>query len=52
VGSGKRLFAEGAQAEGFKLIESKSSTTGVIIATYESIGALKTGSFQPAKPTE
>jgi dihydrofolate reductase len=52
VGNGKRLFAEGAQAEGFKLIESKSSTTGVIIATYESIGALKTGSFQPAKPTE
>lgn len=52
VGSGKRLFAEGAQAEGFKLIESKSSTTGVIIATYESIGALKTGSFQHTKPTE
>jgi dihydrofolate reductase len=45
VGSGKRLFAEGTQAEGFKLIESKSSSTGVIIATYESTGALKTGSL-------
>ncbi len=45
VGSGKRLFAEGAKAEGFKLIESKSSTTGVIIGTYESTGALKTGSL-------
>lgn len=44
-GAGKRLFAEGTQAEGFKLVDSKSSTTGVIIATYESAGALKTGSF-------
>jgi dihydrofolate reductase len=45
VGLGKRLFAEGTQAEGFKLIDSKISTTGVIIATYESAGTLKTGSF-------
>jgi dihydrofolate reductase len=45
VGDGKRLFAEGTQAEGLKLVDSKSSTTGVIIATYEPVGALKTGSF-------
>jgi len=45
VGSGKRLFSEGTQPAGFKLIDSKASTTGVIIATYESAGALKTGSF-------
>ncbi len=45
VGSGKRLFAEGTQAEGLKLVDSKFSTTGVIIATYESAGTLKTGSF-------
>jgi dihydrofolate reductase len=45
VGGGKRLFAEGAQAEGFKLTDSKISTTGVMIATYEPAGALKTGSF-------
>jgi dihydrofolate reductase len=51
VGGGKRLFAEGTQGEGFKLVESKFSTTGVIIATYESTGALKTGSIQPAKPS-
>ncbi len=44
VGDGKRLFAS-APPEGFKLVESKSSATGVIIATYESTGALKTGSF-------
>jgi len=47
IGNGKRLFAEGARPEGFKLIGSKTSTTGVIIATYEPAGALKTGSFVP-----
>ncbi len=45
VGSGKRLFAEGTQAEGFQLVDSKISKTGVIIATYEPAGPLKTGLF-------
>ncbi len=45
VGSGKRLFAEGTPAEGFQLVDSKISKTGVIIATYEPAGPLKTGSF-------
>jgi dihydrofolate reductase len=44
IGTGKRLFAEGTQAEGFKLVDSKTSTTGVILTTYEPAGALKTGS--------
>ncbi len=43
LGSGKRLFAEGTQAEGFKLVESKISGTGVIVATYEPDGAVKVG---------
>ncbi len=45
IGNGKRLFAEGTQAKSFKLIDSKTSTTGVIIGTYEPVGELKTGSF-------
>jgi len=45
VGSGKRLFAEGTQAFGFKLMDAKISTAGVIIATYRPAGALMTGSF-------
>lgn len=50
VGSGKRLFAEGTQAEGFKLTGSRASTTGVIIATYDPAGALKTGNVgNPAR---
>lgn len=44
LGNGKRLFAEGTQAERFKLVSSKTSTTGVIIATYEPAGPLKTSS--------
>lgn len=35
LGKGKRLFAEGTQAEDFKLVESKTSTTGVVVATFE-----------------
>lgn len=45
IGQGKRLFAEGTQAENFKLVDSKISTTGVIVAAYEPAGALKTGSY-------
>lgn len=45
VGSGKRLFAEGTQAEGFKVVESKFATTGVSILTLESTGAVKTGTM-------
>ena len=45
VGSGKRLFAEGTQPEGFKLIDSRVTGMGVIIATYKPAGPLITGSF-------
>jgi dihydrofolate reductase len=45
VGSGKRLFAEGTQAAGLKLVDSKVAATGVIIATYEPAGPLMTGAF-------
>src|SRR5659263_356024 len=45
IGKGKRLFGEGTQPAHLKFIDSKTSTTGVIIATYEPAGELKTGSF-------
>ena len=45
IGSGKRLFAEGTHAALWKLIDSKVSTTGVIVGTYEPAGPLKTGSM-------
>ena len=45
VGRGKRLFGEDTNPSSFKLLDSKISSTGVIIATYERIGELKTGSL-------
>ncbi len=45
VGSGKRLFAEGTPAQGLKLIDSKVAKTGVIIASYEFAGEVKTGTI-------
>ena len=47
IGDGKRLFGEGTNPSGLKLVDSKVSSTGVIIATYEPMGELKTGSFAP-----
>jgi dihydrofolate reductase len=48
VGSGRRLFAEGTIPSGLKLVDSKVSTTGVVIGTYEPAGEIVTGSFAPA----
>ena len=45
VGSGKRLFADGTIPAGLKLVDSKVSTTGVVIGTYEPAGEVVTGSF-------
>jgi dihydrofolate reductase len=45
IGNGKRLFGEDTNPSNFKLLDSKTSSTGVIIATYEKSGELKTGSF-------
>ncbi len=45
LGTGKRLFGEGTIPAGLKLIDGRTSTTGVIIATYERAGVVKTGSF-------
>jgi dihydrofolate reductase len=45
LGTGKRLFGDGTIPEGLKLIDSRTSTTGVIVATYERAGKVKTGSF-------
>ena len=47
IGSGKRLFAEGAIPAGLRLVDSTVSTTGVVIGTYEPAGELVTGSFAP-----
>jgi dihydrofolate reductase len=45
IGSGKRLFADGTIPAGLRLVDSKVSTTGVVIGTYEPAGEIVTGSF-------
>ena len=45
LGTGKRLFAEGTIATAFTLREVKTSSRGVIVASYERAGAVQTGSF-------
>lgn len=45
LGSGKRLFGEGAVAAAFELIDSSVSPQGVIVANYKRAGEVKTGSF-------
>lgn len=43
LGKGKRLFEDGAIPKAFKLIESKTSPSGVIFANYMRAGKVKTG---------
>jgi dihydrofolate reductase len=52
LGAGKHLFGDGTIPAGLKLVDGKTSTTGVIVATYERAGIVKTGSFALETPTE
>ena len=52
VGSGKRLFDEGAVPGALKLVDTMTSTTGVVMGTYVPAGELVTGSFALDEPTE
>ena len=52
LGVGKRLFAEGTIPAGFKLLENEISPSGVIIASYERAGEVKTGSLGLETPSE
>lgn len=45
LGTGKRLFDKGTIPASFTLIESKTSPSGVIFASYKRSGEVKTGSF-------
>ena len=52
LGRGKRLFADGAIPAGLRLVDSKASTTGVVIARYSRAGEVSIGSFALEQPTE
>ncbi len=45
LGTGKRLFGNGITPSAFTVREAKTSPGGVIVASYERAGEVKTGSF-------
>jgi dihydrofolate reductase len=45
LGSGKRLFEGGAAPTALELVESRTSSTGVVMARYRAAGQPQTGSF-------
>lgn len=52
LGGGKKLFGQGSLPIGLKLVDTKASTTGVIMSTYVRAGEVTTGSFALEQPTE
>jgi dihydrofolate reductase len=46
LGKGKKLFGESAIPAAFKLIDSIVTTTGVIIANYQRVGKVVTGTVE------
>ena len=52
LGRGKRLFGEGTIPAALKLVDTKVSTTGVTMSTYQPAGAVTTGSFALEEPTQ
>jgi dihydrofolate reductase len=46
VGSGKRLFGDGTIPGAFRLADTTTSSTGVVIHRYERAGNLEVGSFE------
>ena len=45
LGSGQRLFSDGAMPRSLRLLESSTSGTGVVISRYAVEGEVRTGSF-------
>jgi len=52
LGKGKRIFGVGTAPTGLELVDSKMSTTGVMINTYRNSGEVQAGSFALEQPTD
>ena len=50
LGSGRRLFNQGAPPRSLKLADATTTSTGVVVATYERGGPVVTGSFSVEDP--
>ncbi len=52
VGAGKRLFGDGTVASGLRLVDTRISGTGVVMATYQRAGDIDYGTFALDEPTD
>jgi dihydrofolate reductase len=52
VGKGKRIFGDDVAPAGFELVDSKTSTTGVLMTRYRKKGPVEIGSFALEEPTD
>jgi dihydrofolate reductase len=52
LGAGKRLFGNDAPAKAMKLVEQRTAAGGMLMATYEPDGAVKTGTFETQEASE
>jgi dihydrofolate reductase len=52
LGRGKRLFSDAVPPATFKLIEQRMSPGGMVMATFEPAGPVKTGTFASPEPSE
>ncbi|MCL4368500.1 MAG: dihydrofolate reductase family protein [Actinobacteria bacterium] len=50
LGSGKRLFRDGIVPRSLRLLDSKKTSTGVLMNTYERGGQVESGSFELPRP--
>jgi dihydrofolate reductase len=51
LGGGKKLFADGSAPHSYKLVRSRVSSTGLMIAHYERSGDIKVGDTALDKPS-
>jgi dihydrofolate reductase len=45
LGEGKKLFRDGTKAAALRLTSTESTSSGVVVATYEPAGAVRLGSY-------
>lgn len=46
LGTGKRLFGEGATPRAFRLVETQQTATGAVLHVYERVGGLRYGEVE------
>lgn len=51
IGTGKRLFGEGAIPASFRLVDTQTVTTGAVLHVYERAGELKYGEVEVGEET-